>query len=410
MFITHQELDYLIFGTADVVSKEELQERMKGTLTQKKHLRVKIGFDPTSPDIHFGHLVTLKKLKLLQDYGAKVLIVIGDFTARIGDPTGRKKTRPKLTKEEISAHAATYQEQVCKILDPLKTEITFNSNWFDKMHIDEMLNLASFVSVAKLLSRADFNERYSKEMPLSLHELYYPLLQAYDSVILKSDVELGGQDQLFNLLLGRDMQRSLGQKPQVVITMPLLEGLDGAMKMSKSYGNTISLNDQPADMFGKIMSLKDDLLPRYISLLSPRPLEDIKNIIASLKFGHVNPMQVKKEFAHDMVRFLHGDSEAKQAKKFFEQRFQQRVVPENIQVQVCEIDSPDIWIGDLFKKISFVRSSSEFIRKVQEGAIKVDGMRLKDHTLRIFPVVGKIYLEMGRKKIAKIQIKQRKKC
>lgn len=366
-----------------------------------------MGFDPTSPDLHFGHLVALRKLRAFQEWGAHVYALIGDFTARIGDPSGRKKTRPGISEEEVSSNARTYQEQFFRILDPNKTHVVFNSSWLASLSLEKLLELASYIGVSKLLSRQDFQQRLQSEEPLGFHELHYPLLQAYDSFVLEADVEVGGQDQIFNLLLGRDIQRALGQHPQVVMTLPLLEGLDGRLKMSKSFGNVIALKDPPEEMFGKVMAISDELLKKYIRLLDPRPHSQVKAVLERLENASINPMEEKKGFALAMVSWIHGAEDARRALRFFEERFQKRQVPEALREEVITIEAPDIWIGDLLKRIGFVKSSSEFLRKAQEGAIQIDGVKLSDSSLRLTPRLDPLIIKLG-KKMAKVRLEYQK--
>jgi tyrosyl-tRNA synthetase len=387
----------VLVNVVELITEGELLEAQERSRRRGRPLRVKMGFDPTSPDLHFGHLVALRKLRAFQEWGAHVYALIGDFTARIGDPSGRKATRPRLSEEEVELNAKTYQEQLFRVLDPSKTHVVFNSSWLAPLSLERLLELASTVSVAKLLSRQDFHERLKSEEPLGFHELHYPLLQAYDSYALEADVELGGQDQIFNLLLGRDIQRALGQNPQVVMTLPLLEGLDGRLKMSKSFGNVIALNDPPKEMFGKIMALNDRLLVKYIRLLDPRPYAQLEAVLERLESPSANPMEEKKGFALAMVSWIHGAEDAQGALRFFEERFQKKQVPDSLGEEVITVDTPDVWLGDVLKKLGFVKSSSEFMRKVQEGAVRLERKKVSDPSLRLVPEEGSLVLELGRK-------------
>ena len=396
----------VLMDVIELITESELFEARERSKRLGRPLRVKMGFDPTSPDLHFGHLVALRRLRAFQECGAHVYAVIGDFTAKIGDPSGKKKARPRLSEEEVEANARTYKEQLLRILDPSKTHVVCNSAWFSTLSLERVLQLASCVSVARLLSRQDFHERLGSEEPLWLHELLYPLCQAYDSVVLEADVEVGGQDQVFNLLLGRDIQRSLGQPPQVVLTLPLLEGLDGRLKMSKSFGNVIALEEAPNEMFGKIMALGDSLLPKYIRLLDPRPLSEVQAALSRLEDTSYNPMNVKKAFAEAMVSWLHGQEAATRSLRFFEERFQKNRIPSDLPVQEVKVDANGIWIGELLKRVGFVKSSSEFHRKVQEGAVWVDNIKLADPTLTLtLSALGtaSFLLELGRK-VAKVRL------
>lgn len=396
----------VLMDVVELITESELFEARERSKRLGRPLRVKMGFDPTSPDLHFGHLVALRRLRAFQELGAHVYAVIGDFTAKIGDPSGKKKARPRLSEEEVEANARTYKEQLLRILDPSKTHVIRNSTWFSTLSLERVLHLASCVSVARLLSRQDFHERMGNEEPLWLHELLYPLCQAYDSVVLEADVEVGGQDQVFNLLLGRDIQRSLGQPPQVVLTLPLLEGLDGRLKMSKSFGNVIALEEAPNEMFGKIMALGDSLLPKYIRLLDPRPLSEVQAALSRLEDTSYNPMNVKKAFAEAMVSWLHGQEAASRSLRFFEERFQKNRIPSDLPVQEVKVDANGIWIGELLKRVGFVKSSSEFHRKVQEGAVRVDNKKLADPTMTLtLSALGtaSFSLELGRK-VAKVRL------
>jgi len=386
-----EQADQLSRNAAEVISPPELAAK----IAEGRPLRVKLGMDPTAPDLHLGHTLTLKKLRDFQLEGHTVIFLVGDFTAMIGDPTGRSETRKPLSREQIAANAETYTRQVFRILDPDLTEVRFNSEWMGKLGIDQLIGIAARLSVARMLERDDFEKRLAAGDPLFLHELLYPLIQGYDSVALKADVELGGTDQKFNMLVARDLQRGFGQSPQVVMTMPLLEGLDGVRKMSKSYGNSIALEDSPDEMFGKVMSIADPLMARYSEMLTDVGGDEL----AGIKSGAVHPMEAKKRLAGTIVSEYHGDDAAKKARDRFEHRFQRREIPAD--APVFRVDR-DLWICELMKQLSFAASTSEARRLVSQGAVRVDGTTITDVNFRFVPGEHGI-LEVGRRRIARIQ-------
>ncbi len=387
----NQQAKELCRNAVEVISEAELLKK----LAANRPLRVKLGMDPTAPDLHLGHTITLKKLRDFQRLGHKVIFLVGDFTAMIGDPTGRSETRPPLSREQILRNAETYQRQVSKILDPQHTEIRFNSEWLSKLGIGDLIKIAARLSVARLLERDDFEKRLAEQKPLFLHELLYPLIQGYDSVALQADVELGGTDQKFNMLVGRELQRAFGQEPQVVITMPILEGLDGVRKMSKSFGNYVGLVEPPEEMFGKLMSISDALMIRYYELLTDISAEELQ----AIRSGTIHPMEAKKRLAEMIVAQYHGAEAAQRAKKHFETRFQQRRVPDN--VPVYRLDEP-LWICELIKQLGFTPSTSEARRLIVQRAVKVDGEVVTDVNYRFVPGKHSL-LEVGKRRIAKIQ-------
>ena len=378
-------------GTVEVISQAELEAKLK----LGRPLRIKLGMDPTAPDLHLGHSVTLKKLRDFQRDGHTVVFLIGDFTAMIGDPTGRSETRKALTREQISANAETYRGQVFKILDPERTEIRFNSEWMDALSVRDLIKIAARLSVARMLERDDFEKRLDAGDPLFLHELLYPLIQGYDSVALEADVELGGTDQKFNLLVGRDLQRAMGQAPQVVMTMPLLEGLDGVRKMGKSYGNYVGITDSPEDMYGKLMSVPDPLMMKYYEVLTDIAPGDL----AKIRSGGIHPMEAKKRLASTIVTEYHDDAAAARAQKYFESKHQRREVPED--APVFRIDR-DMWICELMKQIRFAPSTSEARRLLVQGAVRVDGQVISDVNFRFVPGDHKV-LEVGKRRVARIE-------
>jgi tyrosyl-tRNA synthetase len=378
-------------GAVEVISPAELAAK----LALGRPLRIKLGMDPTAPDLHLGHSVVLKKLRDFQDAGNTVIFLVGDFTAMIGDPTGRSETRKPLSRDEIQRNADTYREQAFKILDREVTEIRFNSEWMNSLDIAELIKIAATLSVARLLERDDFEKRLEAQEPLFLHELLYPVIQGYDSVALKADLEIGGTDQKFNMLVGRDLQRHFGQDPQAVMTMPLLEGLDGVRKMSKSLGNYVGLTDKPEDMYGKLMSVPDKLMVRYYELLTIATPEEI----AAVKSGGMHPMEAKKRLARTLVTEYHGAPAATRAEEYFESKHQRREVPASAQVyRIAE----DLWICELMKQLQFTPSTSEARRLVSQGAVRVDGRTITDVNFRFVPGEHKV-LEVGKRRVARIE-------
>jgi tyrosyl-tRNA synthetase len=374
-----QQLDLILRGVVEVIQQTELESKLKRSLTEKRPLRIKAGFDPTAPDLHLGHTVLIHKLKHFQDLGHQVIFLIGDFTGMIGDPTGVSETRKALTKEQVQENAKTYQRQIFKILDPNKTLTEFNSRWMGPMTADGLIQLAAHYRVARMMERDDFHKRYQEQKPISVHEFLYPLVQGYDSVALKADVELGGTDQKFNLLVGRELQRNYGQESQVVITMPLLEGTDGVKKMSKSVGNYVALEDKPGDMFGKVMSISDTLMYRYYELLTTEDLDRAKAL---------HPMEAKQALAELIVARYHGAEAGRQARAEFQQKFQKQEFPEEPDKRIdlksedmSEIDviqGSSIKLARLIAKTGLVSSSSEARRLIIQGGVEVDGTKESD--------------------------------
>ena len=388
---TEERAAALAQGSVEVISRGELEAKLK----LGRPLRIKLGMDPTAPDLHLGHSVTLKKLRDFQRDGHTVVFLVGDFTAMIGDPTGRSETRRPLTREQISANAETYRGQAFKILDPERTEVRFNSEWMDALGVRDLIKIAARLSVARMLERDDFEKRMAAGDPLFLHELLYPLIQGYDSVALEADVELGGTDQKFNLLVGRDLQRAMGQAPQVVMTMPLLEGLDGTRKMSKSYGNFVGLTDAPEEMYGKLMSVPDPLMIKYYELLTDlAPAE-----LARIRSGAIHPMEAKKQLASRVVSEYHDGPAAAGAQRYFESKHQRREVPDNALVFRIE---REMWICELLKQIRFAPSTNEARRLIGQGAVRVDGEVISDVNFRIVPGTHKV-LEVGKRRVARIE-------
>ncbi|MGH8299599.1 MAG: tyrosine--tRNA ligase, partial [Steroidobacteraceae bacterium] len=363
-------------GAQEVLLKADLTRK----IARGQPLKVKAGFDPTAPDLHLGHTVLLNKMRQFQQLGHEVIFLIGDFTGLIGDPSGRNQTRPALTPEEVQANARTYERQVFKILDPERTRVDFNSRWLSPMQAADFVRLASHYTVARMLERDDFDKRYKSGQPIAVHEFLYPLAQGYDSVALKADVELGGTDQKFNLLVGRQLQTAYGQEPQVVITVPLLEGTDGVNKMSKSLGNYIGIAEPPGDLFGKVMSISDDLMWRYFELLSFRPLADIANLKRAAEDGR-NPRDIKLELAKELTARFHDQAEAQRAERDFLSRVSARAVPTDLPSQALAVDAGGIRLPALLKAAGLAASTSEAGRKLEEGAVRIDGERVSDRAL-----------------------------
>lgn len=392
-------LNELERGTEEILVKSELVNK----LNKGRPLRIKVGFDPTAPDLHVGHTVIINKMRQFQDLGHQVIFLIGDFTGRIGDPTGKSATRPPLTEEQVNQNATTYKEQVFKILDPEKTEVAFNSTWMGKMSSAEMIQLAAKQTVARMLERDDFSKRYKSNQPIAIHEFLYPLVQGYDSVALHADVEMGGTDQKFNLLVGRELQRMYGQEQQVVITLPLLEGLDGVNKMSKSLGNYIGITDAPNDMFGKIMSVSDELMWRYFDLLSFRPLSEIKKLRQEVAEGF-NPRDVKFLLAEELITRFHNKAAATVAQEDFITRFQKGALPDDLPEVSVETESVDLPIANLLKNAGLVESTSEALRMIQQGGVKIDGAKVEDRNLLISKGTIAV-IQVGKRKFAKVTVK-----
>ncbi len=385
-------------GMDELLLEEELVKKLKSG----KPLRIKAGFDPTAPDLHLGHTVLLNKLRQFQNLGHEVMFLIGDFTAMIGDPTGKSATRPPLTRDDIIENATTYEQQIFKVLDPEKTLVMFNSSWMNEMSSADLIQLAGKHTVARMLERDDFNKRYSAGQPISIHEFLYPLIQGYDSVAMKSDLELGGTDQKFNLLVGRQLQASFGQTPQVVLTMPILEGLDGVQKMSKSLDNYIAINDAPDEQFGKLMSISDDLMWRYFELLSFRPLSEIEAWKQEVAQGK-NPRDIKFELGRELVARFHGKTAGDKAVENFISRFQKGAMPDNIEEHGVDGLDGSIGIASLLKSVGLVASTSEAMRMIKQGAVKIDGERVDDSRLKM--VVGSLHIyQVGKRRFAKVRV------
>lgn len=390
-----EQMEELKRGADEILVESELVEKLK----EGRPLRIKAGFDPTAPDLHVGHTVLINKMRQFQEFGHHVVFLIGDFTGMIGDPSGKNTTRPPLTRDEVMDNAATYEEQIFKILDRDKTEVMFNSSWMGQMSAADLIRLASRHTVARMLERDDFNKRYNSEQPIAIHEFLYPLVQGYDSVAMKTDVELGGTDQKFNLLVGRQLQQAYGQPPQTVLTVPLLEGLDGVQKMSKSLGNYVGITDAPGDMFGKIMSISDELMWRYFDLLSFRRTSELQELRTSVEGGR-NPRDVKFELAREIVARFHGESSAAKAQSDFVSRFQQGAMPEDMpEIPLSCADGP-LGLADILRQSNLTASNSEAFRMIKQGAVRIDGERVEDRAVEFG--AGTFVLQVGKRRFARI--------
>jgi tyrosyl-tRNA synthetase len=398
-----EQLALIKQGCHEIIREEELKARLEKASAGGQPLRVKAGFDPTAPDLHLGHTVLIQKLKNFQDLGHQVIFLIGDFTGLIGDPSGKSETRPPLTEEQVKANAETYERQIFKILDPTRTLIDFNSRWMKPMQAQDLIRLAARHTVARMLEREDFHKRYTSQTPISIHEFLYPLIQGYDSVALRADVELGGTDQTFNLLVGRDLQREYGQAPQVVITLPLLEGLDGVQKMSKSLGNYVGIDEPAGTMFGKIMSISDTLMLRYCELLTditPNALEKLKNDLAA---GVKHPRQVKEDLAVTLVARYHGENAAAMAAQEFARVFREKELPDEIEEVTLNIQEPRLWLPRLLVEAGLAAGTSEARRLINQGGVQVDGDKVTNANLEL--AAGATYLlKVGKRRFKRVTL------
>lgn len=399
---TTPDLTELERGTEEIIPHEEFRKRLSEAASKGQRLRIKAGFDPTAKDLHLGHTLLLNKLRAYQEAGHEAVFLIGDFTGMIGDPTGKSEARKPLTREQVQENAHTYKEQVFKILDPERTTIEFNSRWLDGLGTEGIIRLAAQHTVARMLERDDFSKRYAGGLPIAIHEFLYPLLQGYDSVALKADVELGGTDQKFNLLVGRHLQQSYGQRPQCIMTVPILEGLDGVQKMSKSLGNYIGVNEAPADMFGKIMSISDTLMWRYYELLSFRPLAEVAQLRHSVADG-ANPRDIKMALGAELVSRFHGPASGEAARAGFIAQFSQGALPENIPEILLAVPAEGLQLVKALKEAGLVASNGEGGRMVEQKAVRIDGERVEDRTLLLAP--GATYLlQVGSRRYARLQL------
>jgi len=395
-----EQIELIERGVEECISREELVKKLRKSEESGVPLKIKAGFDPTAPDLHLGHTVLLQKLKHFQDLGHEIYFLIGDFTGMIGDPTGKSETRKALSQEDVEQNAETYKEQVFKILDPAKTKVVFNSDWLSKLDSFAMIRLASELTVARMLEREDFKVRFENGKPISIHEFLYPLIQGYDSVALEADVELGGTDQKFNLLMGRDLQRSRGQEPQVVITMPLLEGLDGVNKMSKSLGNYIGITESANDIYGKILSVSDDLMFRYYDLLSDLSSGDIEQLKQKLEKGEIHPKEVKKQLARELTTRFYSQQDAFRAEENFEKVFKKGGLPDDIPEKRVQ-SSEEIWLPKLLVEIELVKSTSDGRRMIKQNAVSIDGEKVTDVNTQIVPS-KKILIKVGKRRFCRV--------
>jgi tyrosyl-tRNA synthetase len=394
----YDDLAQIKRGAEEILVEVELAERLK----EDRPLRIKAGFDPTAPDLHLGHTVLINKLRQFQDLGHEVMFLIGDFTGMIGDPTGKNVTRKPLTREDVLQNAATYEHQIYKILDPEKTTVLFNSQWMGEMNAADLIQVAAKHTVARMLERDDFNKRYTSKQPIAIHEFLYPLIQGYDSVAMKADVELGGTDQKFNLLVGRELQKHYGQRPQVILTMPILEGLDGVQKMSKSLNNYIGINEPPDEMFGKLMSVSDELMWRYFELLSFRPLQEIEQLKQDVAQG-ANPRDIKFQLGQEIVARFHDRVAAEAAQANFVARFQKGAMPDDMPEVALQGEGGLLGIANVLKEASLTGSTSEAFRMIKQGAVRIDGERVTDRDLTL--VSGSTHvLQVGKRRFARVTV------
>jgi len=401
MLTAKEQFDIIKRGAVEIIVEDDLQKKLERSVAAMKPLRIKAGFDPTAPDIHVGHTVLLNKMRQFQELGHEVVFLIGDFTGMIGDPTGKSETRKHLTKEEVLENARTYQTQIFKILDPAQTKITFNSEWMSKMSATDLIQLAAKHTVARMLEREDFRKRYQAELPISIHEFLYPLIQGYDSVMLQADVELGGTDQKFNLLVGRELQKEFGQEPQSIIMMPLLEGLDGVNKMSKSLGNYIGINESAKDIFGKVMSVSDILMLRYYELVSSISLENLEKVKTEIQSGALHPMEAKKRLAAELVDRFYSKGEGSKAREEFEKIFSGRNLPEEIPIVEIAWEGESMKLVKIMSLAGVAKSNSEARRLIQQGAVEVDQRLVRDVDAELSST-GRHTLRVGKKRFVQV--------
>ncbi|MFV9510262.1 tyrosine--tRNA ligase [Tepidibacillus sp. LV47] len=393
-------------GVMEIIPEDEFKQKIAKSIVEKKPLKVKLGLDPSAPDIHIGHTVPLQKLRQFQELGHIVQLVIGDFTGQIGDPTGKSETRKQLSPEQVKQNAETYVKQLFKILDPQKTEVNYNSTWLAPLTFADVVNLAAKMTVARMLERDDFEKRFRANQSISIHEFFYPLMQGYDSVALHSDIEIGGTDQKFNLLMGRHLQKEFGQEPQAVLMLPLIEGLDGVQKMSKSLGNYIGIDEAPNEIYGKAMSIPDELMAKYYQLVTDLPHEEIERIVNGLQDGTIHPRDAKMKLAYTLVRMYHGEEAAKEAENHFKTVFQKRDLPADIpEVTISQeqLENGQIWIVKLLVELGLVPTNGEGRRMVQQGAVKVNGEKWEDVNANI-AVEDDMVIQVGKRKFAKIRL------
>ncbi|MCL2337124.1 MAG: tyrosine--tRNA ligase [Firmicutes bacterium] len=405
MLSVNQQMEVIRRGAVEIVPEEELVAKLERSVKTGQPLHVKLGLDPTAPDIHLGHTVVLQKIRQFQELGHRTTIILGDFTARIGDPTGKSETRKQLTEEQVLENAATYERQIFKVLDPAKTEMAFNSTWLSPLNFAQVIELAAKCTVARMLERDDFAKRFKEGLPVSVHEFFYPLMQGFDSVALRADVELGGTDQKFNLLMGRTLQREYGQEPQVALMMPIIEGTDGVQKMSKSLGNYIGIDEKAGEMYGKTMSIPDQLMLRYYELLTSLPLDEVRRIAEGMKTGALHPKDVKMRLAREIVSFYYDQEAAEQAEEEFKRVFQQHDLPEEMPVFAVPADMLEdgmVWLPKLMQQAGLCASTSEARRLIAQGAVKVDGERFDDPEQKLTPRAGMV-IKAGKRKFLQIK-------
>ncbi|MDO9548927.1 MAG: tyrosine--tRNA ligase [Candidatus Marinimicrobia bacterium] len=398
----NEQIDVIKKGTEELISEEELVSKLERAQKSGEPIRVKQGFDPTAPDIHLGHTVGIRKLCEFQELGHTIVLIIGDYTGMVGDPSGKSETRPRLTYDNVMENAKTYEEQFFKILDRSKTEIHYNGEWFAKMQFDEIMGLAAKFTVARILERDDFTKRYKEGSPISLHEFFYPLMQGYDSVAIKSDVELGATEQKFNLLAARHVQREYNQEPQVVLTLPVLEGIDGTQRMSKSLGNYVGIDEAPADMFGKIMSIPDNLIHKYFTLVTDYHLDQLEDVRKRLEDSKINPMSIKKELARTIVTIYHSENDATMAQEAFEQVFSKKELPDEMEEIVLEAGS-DLLLVKLLSDNGLVSSNGEGRRLIKQGAVKINEEKISDINYSL--TSGEFITKVGKRRFVKFIIK-----
>lgn len=403
MLSPEKQIQTIKRGCTEIISEAELLDKLSRSFKNNTPLIIKAGFDPTAPDIHLGHTVLLEKMRQFQELGHQVVFLIGDFTGMIGDPTGKSETRKPLTREDVLRNAETYKEQVFKILDPQKTIIRFNSEWLESLTAAELIKLQATLTVARMLEREDFKQRFLSHNPISIHEFIYPLLQGYDSVVLKADVELGGTDQRFNLLMGRELQKIYGQEQQVVVMMPLLEGLDGEKKMSKSLGNYVGISETPSQIYGKLMSISDDLMIRYYELLSHITLDEFNILKDGLKSGNLHPKKAKEDFAFEIVQRYWGIDAAIKAKKEFDHIFKDKGMPEEIETSIIEWEGEDMWLPKIMKESGICPSTTEAIRLIKQGAVKVDDNKIVNPEIKLLK--GSHTIKAGKRRFVRVMPK-----
>ena len=403
MLKPENQLETIKRGTVEIIVEAELLKKLEKSLTENRPLKIKAGFDPTAPDIHLGHTVLLEKMRQLQDLGHEVIFLIGDFTGMIGDPSGKSEMRKPLTKEKIIENAKTYREQIFKILDPERTKVVFNSEWMSSMSAEDIIRLASRYTVARMLEREDFKQRWINLSPISIHEFMYPLIQGYDSVMLNADVELGGTDQKFNLIVGRELQKEYGQEPQCLVLMPLLEGLDGVKKMSKSLGNYIGITEPPKEMYGKIMSIRDELMLRYYELLSHISLKELNLLKEGIEKGTIHPKKAKENLALEIVERYWGKDEALKAKEEFEHIFKEKGLPDEIPVFELEWEEDEMWLPKIMKLSGLTSSTGEAIRLIKQGGVSINAKKYTDPDGKL--VRGSYLFKVGKRRFMKVNSK-----